>query len=107
MAGNLDSRTGLVYLIKQPAESRKYTMDFTALLGGSTISSVTSVAQANQGLVTSSSAVTLGSATFSGVNAQIQISAGTNLEDYKITFTVVDGSSNTLQAEGILKVRDL
>lgn len=107
MSDLLDSRTGLQANTKQPAESRLYTFDFTALLGTETVSGVTSIVQANQGLVTSSTNLTLGTPSFSSPLAQIRLSAGQANEDYKLTALITDSGGNTLELDGILKVRDL
>lgn len=88
-------------LIKQPAESRLYSMDFSNLLApGETLSSVTSVTADVAGL-------TLGSPTCSGVFAYSQISSGTADVRYKVTFVVVTSAGNTLEGEGTLQVKDL
>jgi len=108
MSDLLDSRTGLQAAVKQPAESRLYTFDFSALLGANTISSVTSIVQANQGLIGGSTNLTLGTpSTDSAQLAQLQMSAGQDKEDYKLTALIVDSASNTLEMDVILHVREL
>ncbi len=89
-------------LIKQPAESRMYVMDFSALLGqGETLAGVTSVTVDQVGLTLS------GVPTYSGAYAQQRIEGGTSGTRYKITFLVTTTLSNTLSGEGILQVKDL
>ena len=89
-------------LIKQPAESRLYTMDFSALLASDeTISSVTSVTD------DSSDDLTLGSPTYSNTTASVRISGGTSGKTWKVTFVVATSAGNTLEGEGLLSVRDL
>ena len=108
MAKEIDPITGLEALVKQPSESRLYTFDFTALLSTNTISSVTSIVQINQNLVSGSSALTLGSPTTDNTSlVQIRVEDGTDLEDYKLTAIIVDSGGNTLEGEGLLRVRDL
>lgn len=89
-------------LIKQPAESRLYSIDFSPLLAvGETVTGVTSVAATPSGLTLS------GSPTYSGAFAQERISGGTTGVRYKVTFTVTTSLSNTLEGEGILSVQNL
>lgn len=90
-------------LIKQPNESRLYSMDFSAnLASGETISSITSVTPEPTGPTISSEAVSS-----DGKSANFRIAGGTDGESYKITVIVVTSSSNTLEDEGILLVKDL
>lgn len=103
---SIDPDTGLVVLVKQPAESREFAMDFTNLLVGSALSSVNSVVQANQNKVGGSTALTLGTPAVDGDSVTVQISDGTDDENYKITAEVVDTAGNTLEGEGMLYVRD-
>ena len=108
MAGRLDTHTGLEYFVKQPVESRQYTFDFLQLLGSNTVDTIVSVVSETQGIVTGSAALTVGSPTDDNVSkVQVRLEDGTNKEDYKITATITDTGGNTLQGEGILKVRDL
>jgi len=90
--------------VKQPAESRLFAMDFTALLGvGETLAGVTSVTA-----LPASPALTLsGAATYSGAFASQRILGGTAGVRYKVTFVVTTSASNTLEGEGILQVKDL
>lgn len=89
-------------LIKQPAESRLYSMDFSPLLQpGETIASVVSVTAAPVGLTLN------GSASYAGQKAFQRIEGGTAGESYKVTFVVTTSDSNTLESEGILQVREL
>lgn len=89
-------------LIKQPAESRLFSMDFSALLAsGETISSVSSVTALPSGLTLVNPAVA------AGTRAQQRISGGTDKVAYKVTIRVVTSAGNTLEGEGILQVRDL
>lgn len=88
-------------LVKQPGENRLYDMDFSPLLAeGETLSSCT-VASTPVGLTLS------GSATVSGSTASQRISGGTSGTRYKLTFTAVTSAGNTVEADGILQVRDL
>lgn len=89
---------------KQPSESRLYSMDFSALLAdGETISGVTSVVVDKITL----SPIVLGTASFSGVLAQVRISGGLGGTIYKVTFVVTTSLSNVLEGEGLVNVEDI
>lgn len=95
-------------LLKQPSESRLYSFDFTELLDSSeTISSIVSITQENLGKVTSSEDLTLTSPAITSKMAQIRISGGTHKENYRITAIITTSAANTLELEGILRVRNL
>jgi hypothetical protein len=89
-------------LIKQPSESRLFSMDFSALLAPSeTVTGVTSVTALPAGLTLSGSAVA------SGATANQRILGGAGGVMYKVTFVVTTSLGNTLEGEGLLKVEDL
>ena len=101
-------------VFKQPGESKLYSMDFTDLLGTSeTISSVTSVTEegttdltiANKVVITSETVV---DGVTIGVNKGIsfRVSGGIHGRNYRIEAIVVTSAANTLEGDGILKVRD-
>lgn len=86
-------------LVKQPGESRQFSMDFSSLLATSeTISSPT--------VSSSPSGLTLGSASVSGSKVLFNISGGTHQVKYRIEVTVTSSGGSTLQGDGILKVLD-
>lgn len=92
-------------LVKQPSESRLFSMDFAALLArGETVSSVSSVSITP---TTSSPLSTSGAAAVSGTSAQQRLTGGLAGTRYKVTFVVVTSLSNTLEGEGYLHVKDL
>ena len=86
-------------LIKQPGETREFSMDFSNLLASSeTISSP---------VVTSTpSGLTIGSATVSSGKVLFDISGGTHPVRYRIEVTVTSSGGSTLVGDGILKVSD-
>jgi hypothetical protein len=89
-------------LIKQPAENRLYSMDFSGLLAvGETIAGVSSVVATPSGLTL------VGSPSYSGVYAMQRISGGTANTRYKVTFVVTTTAGNTLEGEGYLQVKDI
>jgi hypothetical protein len=102
---DLDPRTGLAVLRKQPDESRLYTFEFTGDLGSNTISTVVSVSQTNMARISGSTNLTLGSPTNNTTQVQVRISAGQDLEDYKMTAKITDSGGNTLELDGLLQVR--
>jgi hypothetical protein len=88
-------------LVKQPAESRLFSMDFSPLMAtGETISAVSSCTALPTGL-------TISGAATSGQVATARIAAGTAGTKYKVTFVVTTSAGNTLEAEGVLQVRNL
>lgn len=92
---------------KQVAEAVLLQFDFSAdMAADETISTVSSVTPVNQGEVGGSSNVSCGSNTASGQIAQTLCSGGTNLELYKITCIVTTSAGQTLETEGLLRVRN-
>lgn len=92
-------------LIKQPAESRLYTMDFTPLLSeGIVLASVVSVAQAHDA---DADPLVINAPTFVGPHATTRVSGGESGNKYKLTFLVTDSAGNTLESEGYLQVVNL
>lgn len=94
--------------IKQPSESRLYDFDFTKLLvNGAVLNSIIGVTQFNIGLVAGSGSLTLGAPILASPIVQIRISGGTAKEKYKLTCIATDNAGNTLECDGILRVKDL
>lgn len=93
-------------LVKRPAESRLYDIDFRDLLlaGGA----LTGTPTAAQLLIDGSGSVTLGGTSVSGTKAQVRISAGSDGGLHKITLTATDdaASPNTLQECFYLRIED-
>lgn len=95
-------------LYKQPSESRLYHFIFTNLLSsGEVIELISSVAQVNLGKVAGSSALTIGSQSYSDNAIQIRISGGTVGESYKLTAIGISSVGNILEVDGILHVKEL
>ncbi len=99
-------------LTKQPAEDRLYDMDFSPrlatgedLTGSPTVSERT--VDQNTGDRTASTDLTIGSATVSGQVAQVRISVGLPDVLYELTFVATTDLGNTVEAEGLLMVRDI
>lgn len=92
-------------LIKLPTESIVFDMDFTKILPtGDTIASLTSVTFVNNGRISGSTDITIGSTSFSTTKAQVRLSEGQQHEQYEITATVVTADSNTLIGKGLLRI---
>lgn len=95
-------------LVKQPWESKPYTMKFSRSLPSSEdIASVTSVTAANQGEVSGSDELTVGDTSASGQDAQAILSGGTDGELYLVTFRVTGDNGTLAEEEGYLRVREL
>ena len=96
-------------LCKQPAETRKFTMDFGSVLGSSeNITSITSVDSEKVGGYTSD--LTIGStglvsATPTGT-VEMYIQGGTIGSTYRIEVLVNTDASQILEGDGILHVTD-
>ncbi len=87
-------------LNKQPTESDLFDIDFTPkLAAGDTISSVTSVATAQSGLV-------IGAPALSSPKVQVRISSGNSGTLYKITAIVITANGNTLETDVLLRVEE-
>lgn len=92
-------------LVKQPSESRLYSMDFSALLAaGESIASVTSFTAATP---PDAAALTISAIAASGPYAQARIAGGTAAFRYTVTAVVLTSLGNTLEGEGLLQVRNL
>jgi len=96
-----------IELYKQPSESRLYHFNFSNLLAaGETIASVTSVTQIKYNRISGSQNLTIGTPTNSTSAVQVRLSGGTNGEKYKVTALITTSSSNILEMEGILYIKD-
>lgn len=107
MSRVLDDKTGLEVLRKTAAESRIFYIDMSARIpSGASISGTPTVTATSQGLISGSSAVTVGTVTTSGDVLKFTLSGGTDLENYVIKATVVLTPTETLVERGMLQVRD-
>lgn len=87
-------------LQKQPSESRVYIIPFLGLLvEGDEVTAITSVSSSPTGLTVGSSVINA-----DGTSVGVRLSGGTAGTVYKITAVVTTLLSNTLEAEGYLKV---
>ena len=94
-------------LCKQPAEVRKFTMDFTNVLATSeTLSGISSVASEKVGGYTSDLGIT-NTALVGTTGVSMVISSGTTGSRYRIEVLVTTSTSQTLEGDGILFVSDV
>lgn len=94
-----DDATGLYYIVKRPAESGDYSMDFRRTLKtGVTIASVVSVSASPAG-------ITVGSGAASGTSIVFSLSGGTDGADYEITGRCIDSTGHTHEDDILIKVR--
>ncbi len=101
----IDAETGLPVLAKQPSEERVFRMDFANKMT-TKLASVVSVSAVKQGRKTGSSSIAITDAALLGTAISMVISGGTDGEAYKVTGKVLDEGGNTLEADGLLLVRD-
>lgn len=102
-----DPVTGLRVIIKHPWESLLLDMQFkNRMRDGDTISSVDSVNFINQNLLNGSSDIVLAGPAFDGTVAQVRVSAGQDLENYKLSFRCTTALGDKIEADGMLYVRD-
>lgn len=102
-----DPVTGLDVLVKQPWEDRLYDIPFDQeLRAGDTISTVTSVTQANQGKVAASGDLSIGTGATDGSAVQVRISAGTVGEHYKITARAVTTLGDRIEVDVMMYLGD-
>lgn len=86
--------------VKQPSESRGYSINFVNLLAsGDSLASVISVSASPAGL-------TLGSASTSGTSVQFTISGGAAGVSYRIEAIVTTTLGETIEGDGVLVVAD-
>lgn len=95
-------------LTKQPAEAVTFTFDFASVIAtGGMVASITSIAIANCGAVSSSANATLSNNAMSGRQAQTRVTGGTHGESYKLTCLVVDSTGQTHELDGLVEVIEL
>lgn len=104
---HIDPDSGLPVLVKQPSESRLFTLDFAPLLDGTTVASITSITVDRQDEVANSDVIAATEQNFTASGVRFRLAGGTHNENYKVTALVVDSGANTLEAEGMLYVREL
>jgi len=92
-------------LCKQPAEKRKFSMDFSQLLAtGEILTSISSVT--SEKIDGSASDLTITGTTINGNQVEMFIEDGTTGNTYRVEITVNTNGSQILQGDGILYVSD-
>ena len=95
-------------LCKQPSEKRKFTMDFTNILGtGESISSITSVDSEKEGGYTSDLSITSTGIATGSKKCEMYIASGTLSSTYRIEVLVATDASQILEGDGILFITDM
>lgn len=103
----LDPDNGLDVEIKQPWEYFPLDMQLASRIRtGDEISLVDEVIIENQGKVTGSIDIALGQKSYSGTIAQVEVSGGTDGENYKITYRCTTLAGDRVEADGMIWVRD-
>lgn len=91
-------------VIKQPSESRLYTMEFAALLGsGETLSTVVSVLVDK----VTSPVLAVSATAVSGTQLTFRLASGLAGTRYKVTGIVTTSAGNTIEGEGIIQCEDI
>tara|TARA_Y100000593_G_C4246938_1_gene305187 strand:+ start:516 stop:827 length:312 start_codon:yes stop_codon:yes gene_type:complete len=94
-------------LCKQPAENRKFEMDFTNVLGSSeAITSITSIESEKVGGYTSDLSITNQTIETGDKKVSMFIASGTLGNTYRVEVLVATDASQTLEGDGVLYVTD-
>ena len=102
-----DPDTDLFVLTKQPWDELRYDMDFSGQMrDGDDLASVSAVVVTNMGKAAGSSDVTATDEVVSGDIAQVTLSGGTDLENYKITVRAITTDGYKIEGDGMLYVRE-
>ncbi len=92
-------------LCKQPAEKRKFSMDFSNLLAtGESITTISSVT--SEEIDGGASDLVITGQTLNGASVEMFIESGTSGKTYRVEITVNTNGSQILQGDGILYVSD-
>ena len=95
-------------LCKQPAEKRKFTMDFTNILGtGELIQGITSVNAEKEGGYTSDLSITSTGIVSGSKKCDMFIESGTLGNTYRIEVLITTDASQILEGDGILFITDM
>ena len=94
-------------LCKQPAENRKFEMDFTNVLGSSeAITSITSIESEKVGGYASDLSITNQAIESGSKKVSMFIASGTLGNTYRVEVLVATDASQTLEGDGVLYVTD-
>lgn len=102
-----DEDTGLEVEVKQPWEDFLLDMDLSnRMRDGDTIASVFEVVFVNQGKVVDSIDINLGATAYSGTIAQVRVTDGQSLENYKVSYRCTTTQGDKIEGDCMLHVRD-
>ena len=94
-------------LCKQPAENRKFEMDFTNVLAaGESFSSITSITSEKVGGYTSDLSITSETIESGSKKVSMFIASGTLGSTYRVEILVATDASQTIEGDGVLYVTD-
>ena len=94
-------------LCKQPAENRKFEMDFTNVLGSSeAITSITSIESEKVGGYASDLSITNQAIETGDKKVSMFIASGTLGNTYRVEVLVATDASQTIEGDGVLYVTD-
>ena len=94
-------------LCKQPAENRKFEMDFTNVLGASeAITSITSIESEKVGGYASDLSITNQAIETGDKKVSMFIADGTLGNTYRVEVLVATDASQTIEGDGVLYVTD-
>ena len=94
-------------LCKQPAENRKFEMDFTNVLGSSeAITSITSIESEKVGGYASDLSITNQAIESGSKKVSMFIADGTLGNTYRVEVLVATDASQTIEGDGVLYVTD-
>ena len=94
----------IISLIKQPSESRLYSLDFAALLEEDEVLTAANSVAIDK---TTASPLVAGTPAVSGVIAQVRLTGGLAGTIYKVTIVVTTSDGNTLEGEAYVNVEDI
>ena len=93
------------FLIKQPSETRAYSMDFSNLMASAeTITNINSVGSELRGRGVSD--LTITGTGITGQTIKMNIAGGTHAKVYVIETLITTSSGQILEGDGMLKVED-
>ena len=95
-------------LCKQPSEKRKFTMDFTNILGtGELIQGISSVGSEKEGGYISDLSITSTGIVTGSKQCDMFIESGTLGSTYRVEVLVTTDASQILEGDGILFITDM
>lgn len=104
----IDPATGLQFEVKQPSESRLYSVDYSNLMeSGELITAILETIVTPQGKVVQVDALVFGTQTIASTIIKTRFEMGTDGEDYKITMKVNTDLGNTIEGDILIRVTDL